>query len=187
MICYFPSCNFTSLRPETSARIKAFMHSCGVTVKGCCRPGHKEVEAGDMLITICKTCRIICEENRPDTVVVSLAEWLDSLKDFVFPDYHGERITLQDCYRAKGRAGELLAVRSVLKKMNFEVVELPQEEETVNFDGDFCFRPVAARNIAIAPKTFAAIERDLTPKSPDEADSYLRQYCKRFTTKRVIC
>ena len=101
---YFPSCNFTKLRPETSEKVKNFMVSKGVRVVGCCRPGHKALSGwNDTVITVCETCSIIIGENRPAANVISLYEFIDSLPDFSFPDYKGERITLQDCYRAKAR------------------------------------------------------------------------------------
>ena len=135
---YFPSCKFTQMRPETSEKVKRFMDSKGVRVVGCCRPGHKALSGwNDIAITICETCSIIIGENRPAAKVISLYEFIDSLPDFPFPDYKGERITLQDCYRAKAKETEKAAVRSVLRKMNVEVVELPGTEEEINFDGSF--------------------------------------------------
>ena len=172
---YFPSCKFTQMRPETSEKVKSYMASKGVRVVGCCRPGHKALSGwNDIAITICETCSIIIGENRPAAKVISLYEFIDSLPNFPFPDYKGERITLQDCYRAKARETEKAAVRSVLRKMNVEVVELPGTEEEINFDGR-------------APLRFAEIKKDMQSKSPEEIDAYLKNYCQRFTTERVSC
>ena len=146
---YFPSCNFTRLRPETSERIKAFMAARGVRVVGCCRPGHRAVSGwNDTVITVCETCSIIIGENRPAAKVISLYEFIDSLPDFPFPDYKGGRVTLQDCYRAKAKDAEKAAVRSVLRKMNVEIVELPQTEHPwflgCQFHPEFKSRPTKA-------------------------------------------
>ena len=168
---YFPSCKFTQMRPETSEKVKSYMASKGVRVVGCCRPGHKALSGwNDIAITICETCSIIIGENRPAAKVISLYEFIDSLPNFPFPDYKGERITLQDCYRAKARETEKAAVRSVLRKMNVEVVELPGTEEEINFDGSFLLGPMRPDNFTLAP-----------------LDAYLKNYCQRFTTERVSC
>ena len=118
---------------------------------------------------------------------VSLYEFIDSLPDFPFPDYKGECITLQDCYRAKARETEKAAVRSVLRKMNVETVELPGTEEEINFDGSFLFGPMRPDNFTLAPRRFAEIKKDMQSKSPEEIDVFLRDYCRRFTTERVAC
>ena len=87
------------------------MVSKGVRVVGCCRPGHKALSGwNDTVITVCETCSIIIGENRPAANVISLYEFIDSLPDFSFPDYKGERITLQDCYRAKARETEKASI-----------------------------------------------------------------------------
>ena len=153
---YFPSCKFTQMRPETSEKVKRFMDSKGVRVVGCCRPGHKALSGwNDIAITICETCSIIIGENRPAAKVISLYEFIDGLPDFPFPDYKGERITLQDCYRAKAKETEKAAVRSVLRKMNVEIVELSGTEEEINFDGSFLFGPMRPDNFTLAPLRFA--------------------------------
>ena len=186
---YFPSCNFTRLRPETSERIKAFMAARGVRVVGCCRPGHRAVSGwNDTVITVCETCSIIIGENRPAAKVISLYEYIDSLTDFPFPDYKGGRVTLQDCYRAKAKDAEKAAVRSVLRKMNVEIVELPGTEEEINFDGSFLFSAsMRPDNFTLAPRRFAEIEKDRKIKTPAEIDAWLKNYCRRFTTERVAC
>ena len=185
---YFPSCNFTRLRPDTSEKVKSFMASAGVRVAGCCRPGHKAVSGwNDTVITVCETCSIIIGENCPAARVISLYEFIDSLPDFAFPDYQGERITLQDCYRAKAKEAEKAAVRSVLRKMNMNVMELPGTEEEINFDGSFLSGPMRPDNFTLAPRRFAEIKKDMQPKSPDEIKAWLQEYCRRFTTERVAC
>ena len=185
---YFPSCNFTRLRPETSEKAKNFMASAGFRVVGCCRPGHKVLSGwSDTVVTVCETCSIIIGENRPAARVISLYEFIDGLPDFPFPDYKGERITLQDCYRAKAKEAEKEAVRSVLRKMNVETVELPGTEEEINFDGSFLLGPMRPDNFTLAPMRFAEIKKDMQAKAPEEIDAYLKTYCRRFTTERVAC
>lgn len=185
---YFPSCKFTQMKPETSEKIKQFMETYGVRVAGCCRPGHKVLTGWDVTaITICETCSIIVRENRPGAKNISLYEFIDGLADFPFPDYNGEAITLQDCYRAKNKDAEKAAIRSVLRKMNVKVVELPGTDEELRFDGGFLFAPISPGNLQLAPCRFGEIQKDVMVKSPEEIDTWLKEYCGRFTTERVAC
>ena len=185
---YFPSCKFTQMKPETSEKIKQFMETYGVRVAGCCRPGHKVLTGWDVTaITICETCSIIVRENRPGAKNISLYEFVDRLADFPFPDYNGKAITLQDCYRAKNRDAEKTAIRSVLRKMNVKIIELPGTDEELRFDGGFLFAPISPSNLQLAPCRFGEIQKDVTVKSPEEIDTWLKEYCGRFNTDRVAC
>ncbi len=47
-------------------------------------------------------------------------------KEFSYPDYQGQTVTIQDCWRARNRTEEQDAVRALLGKMNFEVHELQE-------------------------------------------------------------
>lgn len=187
MFVYFPSCTFSKLRPMCSNRVQLFLASMGVVVSGCCRPGHKSLTAEDTAVTICETCSIIIRENCPDVKCISFSELMDSMSYFPFPDYHGEEITVQDCFRAWEREAERNAVRSLLRKMNFTVTELPGTEEERNFDGEWLLQPVLPSNRELAPKYFAEVEKKVRPQSPEEREAYLKAYCERFTTGRVVC
>lgn len=188
MYLYFPSCTFTRLMPGTSARIRAFMRSRGVRVGGCCRPGIAQAaETGVTPVTVCGTCRIILAENCPDAPPVSLMEYIDALADFPFPQYGGEAVTVQDCYRAKEDAPLRAAVRSLLAKMGFHVVELPGLPEERNFDGDWLMRPMREDNLRLAPVRFAQIMRDRRPADETQSRRLLREYAARFATPRVVC
>ena len=184
-VSYFPSCQFTALLPDVSARIKAYMASRGAAVMGCCRKDHTRFTG--TAVTVCQTCRIIVEENRSDCECVSLWEWLDRDADFPFPDLGGAEMTVQDCYRAKAHDAERAAVRSLLGRMNVRVRELPGTEEERNFDGAWLFQPVRPGNLQLAPKRFGEIAKDVRLMPPEEAGARLREYCKRFATDRVVC
>ena len=187
MYIYFPSCKFTESHPEVSERIKAFLSARGVKIAGCCRLTHGGVSEGDTALTICQSCNIIVKENHPEARVVSVFEFIDSLDDLDLPDLGGEAISLQDCYRAKDHSSEKAAVRSLLDKMNAEVTELPPLPGEPDFDGTFLLSPMSRANLAIAPKSFSAMEKDLTPMDVDAQVRYLKNYCARFETERVVC
>ncbi|MBR0139375.1 MAG: hypothetical protein IJM17_03705 [Firmicutes bacterium] len=192
MLLYFPSCKFTGLRPEISLKVQSYMKSRGAKIAGCCRQGFGLPEAGDIAVTVCESCNLIISENRPGLELMSLAEFIDADENFVFPDLGGEMITVQDCLRAKNRPKERAAVRSLLRKMNFEVVELegydgPEDAEARNFDGAWLYAPMNADNLALAPKSFSKYNNMVTLLPPEEAELKLGAYCKRFETEKVCC
>lgn len=56
--------------------------------------------------------------------------------DFTYPNYHSQTVIVQDCWRAKDRTAEQNAVRELLRKMNFEIHELPNNRENTDFCGE---------------------------------------------------
>ncbi|MBR0442013.1 MAG: hypothetical protein IJK25_08775 [Firmicutes bacterium] len=192
MLRYFPSCKFTAARPEVSMRVKEYMASRGAAVMGCCRPGREEVSPGDLAVTICESCNIIISEGRPEAGMMSLSQFIDQDDAFVFPDYEGERITVQDCFRSRTRPEERAAVRSLLKKMGFEVVEVPfkdpaDEEAVRTFDGEFLYAPMSPDNLKLAPAGFSKIAERIVPLPEEERHERMREYCARFGTEKVCC
>ena len=187
MYIYFPSCNFTKLFPDTSEKIKTWIKQHGEMVTGCCRPNHKKLTDAEIPITICETCNIIIQENCPSSEPISLWEYIDTCQDFSFPDHSGETITVQDCYRAKDRTAEKTAIRNLLHKLQYTVVELSGTEEEQNFDGAWLYKPVLKGNMILAPNRFHEIEKDVRLKSQDEIDAWLKEYCTRFETDVVTC
>ena len=186
MVHYFPSCNFTRLRPEASEAAKNLMASLGVQVEGCCRPGHKKLETGETALTVCQTCDMIIGEGAPQAAVQSAWEYLDSLTGHVWPDHTGERIILQDCWRARNNRPLQDAVRSLLYKMGYEVAELPDNREKTTFDGEWLYKPVMPGNLKLAPKAFARIEPHVTLLSPEEQKARMVEYCSHLDGKSVV-
>lgn len=186
MVHYYPSCNFTRLRPEASAAAKEWMASLGVVVEGCCRPGHKKLGPGDTALTVCQTCDMVIGENAPQAAVQSAWEYLDSIPGLKLPDHTGERIILRDCWRARHNIPLQDAVRSLLRKMGYMVVELPDNREKTVFDGEWLYRPVAPGNLKMAPKAFAQVEPYVTPLSPAEQKARMAAYAARLDGKAVV-
>ena len=185
MLVYFPSCNFTRTFPKTSEAAKEFMKKQGIRVEGCCRPGHKNLTAGEQALVVCQTCTLLIGERRPDIPLESAWEYLDSL-DIAWPDYHGEEITVQDCWRARNRDSLHTAVRSLLNKMNFTVVELENNRQNADFDGEWLYRPSAPANIKMAPQSFEAIQPYIQLKSPEEIQALMQAHASQIKTDRVV-
>lgn len=185
MFVYFPSCNFTRTFPNTSLAAKEFIQKQGVRIEGCCRPGHTKLTEGEQALVVCQTCTMLIGERRPDIPMQSAWEYLDQL-DITWPDYHGEEITIQDCWRARNNDGLHMAVRSLLKKMNFSIVELEKNRRHADFDGEWLYRSSAPANIKMAPQSFEAIQPYIQLKSPEEAQALMQAHAAQIKTDRVV-
>lgn len=189
MFVYYPSCNFTKSSPEGSKRIKDFLKErYGMKISGCCRPGHKSLTDEDTAVTICQSCSAIIRENVPESKEISLWEILDKDKDFPWPDFKGEKITIQDCWRARDKKSLHDAVRSIMKKMNIEIVELEENYEKSEFCGVFRYNPMREGNVKIAPKYFIdEMEGKLEFHTEEEQQKLMEEHSKLYTTERIVC
>lgn len=163
---YIASCVFTSQFPELSLRIQNYVRErFGYTVVRCCVPRYKIREfeekmpegalrecwsslpdsglfaAGDSVYSLCHNCNNIIGEMHPGVQVHSLWELIDSDSAFSFPNFHGLRAYVQDCWRSRDRIDEQNAVRSLLTKMNINVMELSDGREQTDFCGVSLYRP----------------------------------------------
>ncbi len=188
MYIYLPSCNFTATRPETSKRIKEYMaQQPDVKVAGCCRPTQKTLTADDTVLSICLTCSAITREVSPQSKEMSLWEYLVQQDRFPWPDYHGEKMVIQDCWRARNKPAMQQAVRACMEKMNIVPVELEENFEKTQFDGVWRFNPVVEKNMKIAPQYFIRVQNEgleLIPK--EEQAARMQEWAKQYGTKRVV-
>ncbi len=89
-------------------------------------PDCADFRPGDTVYSLCHNCSAILEESKPGVNIKSIWELILSDESFIYPDYHGQTVTIQDCWRARDRTEEQDAVRALLGKMNFEVHELQE-------------------------------------------------------------
>ena len=186
MYAYFPSCNFTKASPQTSKKVRQYLADVhGIRTIGCCRPGHKKLSEGEIPLTICQSCSAIIRENT-GVEDVSIFQFLNEDSRFPWPDYHGEEITLQDCWRAEGKHALHEAVRSILRQMNMKVVELEENRDKSRFCGVFRYNPMQEANIQIAPHYFVDhMEGKLEFHTPKEQQVLMEENGKRYDTERV--
>jgi hypothetical protein len=83
---------------------------------GCCRAGYQKLTVQDTAIVVCNNCAAIMEESSQAGKIEFVWELIDNDADFPFPDYHSERITIQDCWIAFEKRQLQDTVRSLLKK-----------------------------------------------------------------------
>lgn len=210
---YIASCVFTSQFPELSLRIQDYVRDrFGFTVVRCCVPKYKLREfeekmpegklrecwsslpdsalfsEGDRVYSLCHNCNNIIEEMHPGIEVHSLWELINSDPAFSFPDYHGLKVYIQDCWRSRDRRDEQDAVRNLLAKMRVEVIEPAKTKEQTEFCGASLYRAQPPRNPKLAPKHYVdGAAGKFIPHSPEEQKEIMQEYCRQFCNNKVVC
>lgn len=131
MYTYYPSCNFAIASPAAAKKARAYFKK-HMPVGPCCRVDKKEFGPDDTALIVCQACREVLSKKGH---VQSIWEYLLTDENFVFPNYQGINMVLQDCYRDREHPEVHQAVREVLKRMNIQVLEAPLNKENSNFCG----------------------------------------------------
>lgn len=165
---FLPACKVKNRFQNPSEKLRTYLEEKEqVKTIGCCKAFCGRLSKEDTAVVVCNNCAAILEESSQVGNIRFVWEIIDRDDHFPFPDYHGERMTIQDCWRAYEKRNVQDAVRSLLRKMNIEAVELEK-----NF----------------APRRYAAdgagMYRALSPK---EQQLFLEDHCKGIDTKRTVC
>ncbi len=209
---YIVSCVFTSRFPELSKRVQAYITGrFGMEMVRCCTPKYKLKEftekmpedynaswaalpdtapwkPGDTAISVCHNCNNIIEETQEGVTAKSLWELILEDESFVYPDFQGEAITVQDCWRSRNRNSEQDAVRTLMERMNIRVVELEENRENTMFCGNSLLRPQPPRNPVLAPRYYKDnIEGLFIPHTEEQQKQLMTDYCRQFTTEMAVC
>ena len=207
---YVASCVFTEEYPALSKKICDYLRGKSVPIIRCCVDKYKVAEfeermledyrdewraikhfekfpPGSTLISICHNCSAIFEERHPDILRESIWEFILADKSFPYPNYGGESITIQDCWRSKENLAEQEAARELLRRMNFEVVELPENHEQSKFCGVSLYKPQPPRNPKLAPRRFLHGAQGLFQKhTPEQKKSLMQEHCAQIPTEKVV-
>lgn len=135
MYTYFPSCNFNKANPKTAKKLREYFKE-RMPIGICCQFDKSNFNQDDKALVICQACREVLEQK---VTVESVWEYIDQDEDFIFLDYHGMKMAIQDCFRDRNQPNVHKAVRSILKKMNIEVIEIEENKENSKFCGTLHF------------------------------------------------
>lgn len=208
---YIASCVFTEEYPELSEKIQKYVtEKFSLPVIRCCVPNYKVEEfenrmpenyrgvwkkilhyknfpPGSTMVSLCHNCSAIFEERHPEILRQSLWELILSDKNFPYKNFHGEKITVQDCWRQKENSAEQNAVRKILKNMNIEIVELEENFERTNFCGYSLYQPQPPRNAKLAPKRFVENAKGFFEEhTQEEKIRLMKSHCEKISTEKVI-
>lgn len=188
-IFFFPSCKVKKSYPESSIALQKYLHEkLGVEPIGCCRVHHKTLQTGDTAIVVCNNCAAILEESSATKDIDFVWSIIDQDPNFPFPDYHGEEITIQDCWIAVEKRTLQDTIRSLLKKMNFKIVELEENYEHTKFCGVNLLSPCNPSNAKLAPKRYVKDGAHMfNPCSQDEQIRIFTEHCRQISTRKVAC
>jgi len=208
---YIASCVFTKTYPELSDKIQPYIkRRWDMDIVRCCVPKYKvkefeeqmpdfyrekwkdithskEFTTADTVVSLCHNCSAIIEETLPAVGRLSLWEVILEDEAFSFPDYGGQKMTIQDCWRSYDNRAEQNAVRTLLKKMNINIVELEDKYEKINFCGITLYQPAPPRNLKLAPIRFVENAKGkFISHSEKEKQQLMVEYCRKFTTEKVV-
>lgn len=171
MYIYYPSCNFATMHLQTAKKVRDYFEK-QMPIAKCCKIDKREFEKGDIGLYVCQACRKQIE-NQVKTM--SVWEYFDQLDNFDFPDYHGQKMYLQDCFRDRNHPEVHQAVRSLLKKMNIEVIEMKNNKDNSIFCGTLHY------------ESKALDDTHLSHYPKDVQEKYMQEYVQQFYDKQIIC
>lgn len=146
---FAPGCALMLYKPELARRIASFLNGAyGVIPEHhvCCRhdPG---LAPGTRVINVCAGCDRRFRSLYEGVSTVSLWEVLAGNRDFPFPDYHGQRMTVHDACPTRTEERVHNAVRALLRRMNIDVVEPERTRTNAVCCGDSFFRALPADEV----------------------------------------
>jgi Fe-S oxidoreductase len=122
---YNPGCALSIYKPETVRKVFQFLNETLGAVDMhdiCCRhlPGLPD---GTVVVNTCAGCDRRFSTLYEGIATISLWEVMAQTENFPFPDYHGMEMTIHDACPVRTKPEVHLAVRTLLKRMNIEIVE----------------------------------------------------------------
>lgn len=181
MIYYFPSCQFHTAHPETSAFIKAYLkRRWNAETRGCCRSSWA-IQDEDLLITVCLSCQAILKERFPNCTVIHVLSLFERDSEFFWPDYKGVSITVQDCVRASRQLR--CQVRQALNKMNFITHEPQVQAATCR---TLLMNPISERNLISAPHYFEELKKSVNLIPLQKQLTLLQSQVDAYPDRRVV-
>ena len=209
---YIAGCVFARMYPSLNVKVQEYIKKrFGMQIMRCCTEKYKVKEfeeelheeyrkewcetpqfirfnTENIIVSICHNCTAIFQEKYPEIRIKSVWELILEDKNFKYPDYKGESMTLQDCWRTYDNVEEQNAVRELMKRMNINIVELEENCEKTMFCGISVLRPAPRRNLIMAPVRFVqnAPKGFFLPHTAQEQADAMKQYAKVYETSKVV-
>ncbi|MDY3070369.1 MAG: heterodisulfide reductase-related iron-sulfur binding cluster [Parabacteroides sp.] len=122
---YVPGCALMSYKPDLAYKLKEVIenkYGKMDTLLTCCfrKP---ELDSGTRIFTPCATCASRYEKLYPDCTSIFFLKEMAESDDFIFPDYNGIEMSIQDPCSARTEPEYLSSVRKLLERMNIKIVE----------------------------------------------------------------
>lgn len=189
---YFPGCKIKRRYPEASKWLEEQITARGYAdeVEGCCRINHQKLTQDDTAVCICNNCMAMIDEDADNGSSDNIWVLIDSDPDFPLPDYSGKKMGIQDCGRAYDREDVQDAIRSLMRKMNIEVVELPDSRKRSIFCGTSFLMDAPKQDLGFAPKRYGEIADKrgyFTGDDPEVFHDKMVEHCSHIEPDEVVC
>ncbi len=132
-VVFAPGCGLMLYKPETVKKILPILNESFKDIEVlniCCHHDPQFIEE-TLVVNICPGCDKRYGNNYKNTSTISFLEFLDKNKSniFKFPDYKGQKMSILDACPTRENEEVHVAIRSLLNKMNIQVVE-PEKTRT---------------------------------------------------------
>lgn len=186
---FFPSCKAKTAYSNASEKLRQYIQEkYGIEPIGCCKAKYHQLTSNDTAIVVCNNCAAILEESSQVKDIQFVWELIDADEKFPFPDYHGEVMSIQDCWIAFEKRHVQETVRSLLSKMNIQYLELDENYDETRFCGTNLLSPCTEINAKLAYRRY--VEEGIhmfTPCTAEEQVERFQKHCKKIKTDRVVC
>ena len=186
---YYPGCKYTNRAPENSKKLTEYLHErFDMKITGCCSTYYRSLSSKDTAVYVCPTCCAILQESAPQAEIMSVWELLNEDDKFPWPNYEGKEVTIQDCWRTHDNRPMQDAIRSILRRMNFQTVEIQEAYDKANFCGISLLKLQSPRYERLAPKRFIEDAGDkFIPCTEEDQIRQMKAHCLQYQTDTVVC
>ena len=143
---YSPGCTLLIHKPHLAEKVLAYLNTdpnlpAGqqVTMHTRCCKNDPKLPEGSTIITSCSGCSKRYNTLYTGIRPITLWEVIAARDDFPFPDYHGAEITIHDACDTRNNPKVHDAVRELLRRMNFTIIEPEFTREHSKCCGDSFF------------------------------------------------
>jgi len=128
---FAPGCGLMIYQPHLATKISDYLRQeniCQEEHHICCKHDPK-LEPGTEIINVCAGCHKRFATLYEGITTISLWEVLADDKNFPFPDYQGKEMSIQDACPTRQNEAVHQALRTLLNRMNIQLVE-PEKART---------------------------------------------------------
>lgn len=189
---YFPGCKVKARYPQASAALAKIIEERGYAdeTAGCCRVDHQKLKAEDTALCLCVNCMAMIDEDAKSETLEHVYVLMANDPDLKLPSYPGKTVTVQDCGRSYDRRDVQDAVRTLLRRMEIEVVEAPDAFDKTTYCGAAFLGAAPEQDAGFAPRRYvedAAKRGIFVPHSAEEIEVALKKHVEELPTKDVVC
>lgn len=157
---YFnPGCALTIHKPEAEVALLKLLrdkYDGNVELHSLCCHHDPQVEKGSCIVVVCAGCDRRFNKLYEGISTLTLWEVLDGVEGIQYPDYKGRKMSLHDPCPIRSKPQVHRAARSLLKKMNIEVVEAALHAASSRCCGDSYYPDLPLEEIHARMKERAA-------------------------------